>query len=185
MLSQCLMSPFQIIWDKRFDGAVEGQTCFCSLDGVDFKILEPIPFDKRWYSHKFRGPGIRYEIGLNIRSGDMVWTNGGYPCGDFPDLKLAREAYVFSVNDGELTIADKGYKDDQFFILPNDNNKRTHRRVMARHETVNKRMKQFLILKHPFRNNLRKHPMVFRAVANLVQLMLENGEPLFDIFQNR
>lgn len=141
--------------------------------------MEPIPFNRRWFSHKFRAAGIRYEIGLNIRTGDMVWTNGGYPCGEWPDIKLAREAYVFSVNDGERTMADKGYKDDRFFILPNARNKNVQKRIMSRHETVNKRMRQFHILKHPFRNNLRKHPMVFQAVANLVQLMIENGEPLY------
>lgn len=41
-------------------------------------------------------------------------------------------------------------------------------------------MKKFWILKHPFYHNLQLHPTVFKAVANLVVLMLENGEPLFN-----
>lgn len=52
---------------------------------------------------------------------------------------------------------------------------------MARHETINKRVKQFNILSVPFRNNLRKHPLVFSAIVNLTQISLENGEPLFKI----
>lgn len=170
-----------MIWEKRFENAVRGQTCFTSLDGVDFKILEPYPFDKKWFSHKFSGPGVRYEIGLCIRTGFVVWKHGGYPCGTYPDLKLAREAYVDSLNSNEKTLADKGYKDTRYFILKNNENSHLHKLIMARHETVNKRIRQFFVLKYTFRHNLKKHPIVFHAVLNLTQLMIENGEPLFSI----
>lgn len=170
----------QIIWNNRYDGAVQSQTCFVSIDGVDFKILEPKPFDPKWYSHKFRGPGLRYEIGLNIRNGHIVWAFGGYPCGEYPDLLLAREAFVLALNYNERAMADKGYK-DPLFILPNANNGSRHKFFMCRHETVNKRLRQFNILKIDFRHDRQKHPMVFHAVANLTQLMIENGEPLFNV----
>lgn len=168
-----------MIWENRFNGRVDGQTCFCSLDGVDCRIKEPQPFSTRWYSHKFKGPGLRYEIGLNIRTGDIVWKNGGYPCGEYPDISVARQAYVFFVNDNEKTIADLGYQDEKFFILPKDSYNAIHSRILSRHETVNKRLKQFRVLKVEFRHNIAKHPMVFHAVVNLTQLMLENGSPLF------
>lgn len=109
----------------------------------------------------------------------MVWTHGGYPCGQYPDLRLAREAYIWSVNPGEKTVADHGYNDPQYFIRKTANNIKLHTRIMSRHETVNKRMKQFKILKNVYRNKLEKHPIVFHAVANLTQLMIENGHPLF------
>lgn len=153
------------------------------MDGVDFKILEPTPFSTIWYSHKFRGPGIRYEIAINIRTGDIVWTHGGYPCGEYPDLKLAREAYTLLVNPGEMTIADKGYNDALYFIQKTPRNVETHSLIMSRHETVNKRMKQFNILRYPYRHTLNKHPQVFQAVANLTQLMIENGQPLFSVLK--
>lgn len=159
--------------------SLPGQTAFVSLDGVDFKIDEPKPFNPLWCSHKFRGPGLRYEIGLNIRTGYIVWAYGGYPCGEFNDLKLARELYMPSVNKGEKTLADKVYKDKDFFILPNAVNRVTHNRIMARHETVNKRIRHFKILKKTFRHELTKHPMVFHAVVNITQIIFENGEPLF------
>lgn len=110
-----------------------------------------------------------------------MWEHGGYACGEFSDLKLAREAYVHSVDRFEKTLADKGYRDANFFILKNVQNKKIHGKIMARHETINRRMKQFQALKQVFRHDLQKHPMVFSAVANLTQLMLENGEPLFRI----
>lgn len=134
----------------------------------------------RWFSHKFRGPGLRYEIGLNIRNGNIVWAFGGYPCGEFTDLKLAREAFEQAVDDNERVMADLIYL-DPLFIIPNDINGDQHKRIMSRHETVNKRLRQFLILKTEFRHDRQKHPMVFRAVANLTQLKLENGEPLYGV----
>lgn len=172
----------QFHWEERFDGAVSGQTSFCSLDGLDLKIQEPTPFSTKWFSHKFRGPGLRYEIALNIRKGEIVWVHGGYPCGLYPDLKLAREAYVDLVNPGERSVADKGYNDAIYFILKTARNARDHSTIMARHESVNKRMKQFKILKNTYRHSLEKHPLVFHAVANLTQLMLKNGYPLFSLF---
>lgn len=157
------------------------QSCYCSLDGVDFKIQEQFPFNPKWYSHKFHGPGIRYEIGLNIRSGDVVWKFGGYPCGEFPDLKLARQSYVHAVRAGEKTIADRGYPDDTFFILPNNLNANKHKRIMSRHETINKRIRHFKVLKETFRHDLDLHPIIFHAVVNLVQLQIQDGEPLFTV----
>ena len=37
-----------------------------SVDGTDFLINEPKPFDNCWFSHKFRGPGLRYEVEVSI-----------------------------------------------------------------------------------------------------------------------
>lgn len=65
----------------------------------------------KWFSHKFKGPGIRYEVGLCIKTGKIVWVNGAYPCGFWPDLKIARASYIYQVDANELTLADKGYRD--------------------------------------------------------------------------
>lgn len=163
----------KINWESRMDLSVAGQTCFTSLDGVDFKILEPSPFSPVWFSHKFRSAGLRYELALNVRTGFMVWVNGGYPCGMYSDLRLAREAFVLFLNDGERSLADKVYKDHKYFILPNTYNTKQHNLIMARHEIQ--------ILKQEFRNAIHKHPMVVHAVANITQVMLMNGHPLFSV----
>jgi len=57
-------------------------------------INEQSPFSPRWYTHKLNGPGLRYDIGLNIATGDVVWAYGGYPCGSYSDLKL-QENFMF------------------------------------------------------------------------------------------
>ncbi len=171
----------KIIWENRKNGAAQGQTAFCSLDGADFKIDEPTPFSPKWFSHKFRGPGLRYEVALCVRTGHIVWVNGGYACGEYTDLMVARQAYVKFMEPGERTFADKGYRDKNFFILPSWQNSTLHGRIMARHEHVNRRMKQFQALKQVFRNDKRKHSIIFYAVANLTQLMFENGSPLASV----
>lgn len=119
-------------------------------------------------------------MGLNIRTGFMVCVFGGYPCGLYPDLKLSREVFVPSLKTGEQAMADKGYKDPHF-ILPNPENSELHGLIMSRHETINGRLKSFRILGQVFKHSLQKHPMIVSAVANVTQLMLQNGHPLFSV----
>lgn len=65
---------------------------------------------------------FRYEIGLNIYNGNnIVWAFGGFPCGAYPDIKIARELYVNMVDPGEMTVADDGYRDGNYFIYPQAN----------------------------------------------------------------
>ena len=52
-------------------------------------------------------------------------------------------------------------------------------RVQNRHETVNKRFKQFGIFKQSYRHDIGNHGDVFRSIAVILQIALENGEPLF------
>lgn len=167
--------------ENRFARSVPGQSCFNSLDGVDFRILEPTPFDSKWFSHKFKGPGLRYEIGLCIRTGHIVWTNGPYPCGQFNDIQIARDIYIHLLNEGELTLADKGYRDSTNFIFPNDNNNRRHKQIMSRHETLNSKIKKFEVLNQRFRHPLYRHPLCFHAVVNVTQLSIEFENGIYSI----
>lgn len=148
-----------------------------SLDGVDFRIREPIPFNKKWFSHKFKAAGIRYEIGISIETGEIVWASGGLPCGEWPDLKIARQLYVHYAKN-ELTLADKGYRGSVYFKQPTNI---IEKRILARHETLNGRLKNFLILSSKYRHPLKKHPRVFHAIVNIVQVCLTNEEPLFQL----
>ncbi|KAG9407624.1 hypothetical protein AC1031_002342 [Aphanomyces cochlioides] len=179
-----LISELDIIrWENRFIGAAEDARMFVSLDGTDMRIQEPRPFDRKWFSHKFHGPGLRYELGICIRTGHIVWSNGGVPCGQYPDLLLAREAYVHAVAPGEMTLADRGYRDPEFFVTPDTHNLSAglQKRIMARHETANARLKKFGALRLAFRHSLHLHHSCFQAIVNIVQLEIENESPLFSI----
>ena len=59
-----------------------------SVDGTDCMIQKPSPFSSKWWSHKFNGHGVRYEVGLGIQNGDIVWVNGTFTCGECPDIKI-------------------------------------------------------------------------------------------------
>jgi hypothetical protein len=143
------------------------------VDGTDFKIVQLAPFSKKWYSHKFNGPGLRYEVGLCIQTGDIVWIHGPFPPGDWPDLSIFRHALLHHLGDGERVEADAGYIGE----FPR------HVKTPV-HETVNKRFKQWGCLKQVFRHVhdlAYKHASVFRAVAVITQLAIEDGEPLYAV----
>ena len=78
-------------------------------------------------------------------------------------------------------IADGGYNDVNFFDFPNGHDDEKKRQILARHETVNARVKQFCCMRDIFRHALFLHPRFFHAVVNLVQLMIEHGEPLYSV----
>lgn len=150
-----------------------------SLDGTDFRIEEPTPFDRKWFSYKFKSAGLRYEVGLAIKTGKIVWLYGGFPCGQYNDLMIAREKLINFLQPQEKVLADKGYRDPRF-ILPNDENAARHKFIMSRHETINKRFKQFNALLDRFRHGPEKHPSVFYAVGNVLSKVLEE-EPLYSV----
>ena len=106
----------QIKFENRFMQDNES-ICKMTVDGTDCRIEEPQPFDRQWYSHKFRGPGVRYKIGLYIQTGCIVWVNGPFPCGSWPDLKIARADIFHKLAPGEKILADGGYIEMGEFML--------------------------------------------------------------------
>jgi hypothetical protein len=86
----------------------------------------------------------------------------------------------------EKAQADLGYRGEPgTIILPNEFDSRAVKKlkkdVRVRHETVNKRFKQFAILKELYRHSIDSHQAVFEAVAVLTQIALTNGEELYQV----
>jgi hypothetical protein len=129
---------------------------------------------------------LRYEIGLCIQTGHIVWKNGPFPCGKYPDLKISRLGVVELLNEGEMILADGGYRDGgQYHDTPTGYNtlgQRMKKVARARHETVNSRIRYFNILNHQFRGDRNKHWMVFHAIVNITQLGIEEGHSLFQVY---
>ena len=171
----------QLEWEDRFQLAPKGANTFVSLDSTDFRIMEPSPFNPKWYFHKFHGPGMRYEVRICMRTGDIVWAYGGFPCGEWSDLKLTRYAFVLGLQEGEKVIADRGYNDPNYFDFPNGENNAKKKEIMARHETFNGRLKQFSCLQDIFRHELCLHPLYFNAVVDVTQMTIQRGEPLYAV----
>lgn len=160
-----------------------------TVDGTDFKIQEPYPwkteFNRKFFSSKFKGPGLRYEIGVCIKTGFVVWYHGPFPCGAFPDIKIYNLKLKTLLLTGEKVIADKGYKGDFTVCTPLNASDEDHKKSMsisrARHETINRRFKQMQALKQVWRHDRTKHIFALEAVLALTQLEFENGHPPFQV----
>ena len=47
-----------------------GNKSLTTVDGTDMGVL--MKFAKNFMSHKFKGNGVKYEIGVNIQTGETV-----------------------------------------------------------------------------------------------------------------
>ena len=161
------------------------QICLITVDGTDFLIQEPSPFDPSYYSHKLEHAGLRYEIGVCIKTGWIVWINGPFPCGAWPDLRIARSALHYVLLGGELYVADGGYADSNGWSMTpnglNDFEQYQYALARARHKTINRVFKTYLCLRNMWRHEREKHSLVFHAIAVIVQLGLREGNHTFTI----
>ena len=124
-------------------------------------------------------------MGVCIQTGHIVWINGPFRAG-LDDLSIARQAVVRVVERGEKVEADGGYEGKPHYIsTPADavTGKQAKMKSSARHphEHGNSCLKIFKILEKPFRNDLEKHSLVFRAVAVITQLNIEIGFDLWEV----
>ncbi len=94
-----------------------------------------------------------------------------------PTCRLNRDAFINHLY-GDKALAEKGYQDNYYFVNPNGDQMKKN---LARHETVNKKAKQFYSMKNVFRHVLTLHSSFFRAVVNLTQIIIDNGEPLHEV----
>jgi len=160
-----------------------------TVDGTDFKIQEPKPFDRAWFSHKFKGPGVRYLVAVSVIKGYIVWVDGPYMCGKWPDNKIANEKFLPWLDEEEKYLADRGFRGAQKAITPyhlrgeeNGHLRRLASVARARHETANSRLKNWKIFSDVFGHDpVTQHGPVFDAVAKITQLEIENGRSLFSL----
>lgn len=173
-----------IVWENRKIGDI-GNDCLVSVDGTDFQIEE---HGRIFYCHKTKKSGLRYEVALGILSGNIVWVNGPFPCGAWPDIKIFRHSLASFLEQGERVEADNGYIGEapQYVKCPKsftngEEKSAMQKRVRARQETVNRRFKTWGCLGKRFRHDIPKHGDVFRAVAVITELSIQSGEALFDV----
>jgi len=148
------------------------------VDGTDFRINEPTPFSSSWFSHKFNGPAVRYEVAICIQTGWIVHVNGPFAAGRWSDINIARHLLCYLLGPGdEMAVADGGYQDGyEFFETPTGEHNADQKMksdARARHECVNGMFKTWKILKARYIGPLERHGDVFKCIANLTQLDLE------------
>lgn len=172
------------MWEARFFGDI-GNDALVTIDGTDMRVQKN--FDKRFFSHKFHSGGLRYEVGVCIMTGHIVWINGPFRCGK-NDIQIARQSVIHNLSKNEMVEADNGYKGENWHIrTPTAQHYRTEKEkdmkanARGRQEHVNERFKNFDVLNDTFRHGLHRHSSCFRAVAVLTQLNITNGQPLWQV----
>ncbi len=145
--------------------------------------VEYEPFNPARRSHKLNRPGLRYEVAISIATCYIVHINGPSLCGEWPDLRIARNWLHSRLGNDEYYLADTGYRCGQGPAITRNSLPR-HRqskfdRLMARHETVNRRFQEFAILGGKYRHEEIKHEEIFRCVAVLVQIDIARGHNVF------
>jgi DDE superfamily endonuclease len=176
--------------DNRFDGFDGSTNCLISVDGTHCPVMEPWPFDRKWYSQKFNGPGVKYEVGVCIKTGFIVWVNGPFVAST-NDATIFTNGLVHLLTEDEGVEVDAGYKGHPKFKSPSVNISRNQRQqkanVRSRHETINGRLKIYNVLNIAFRHMkpreemMEKHKKCFYSVAVITQTKFELGETSFDV----
>lgn len=179
-----LVSRTKICWENRLIGD-NGRAAKVTVDGTDFETVEYNPFNPGRRSHKFNHAGLRYEVAISIAKCYIVHINGPFICGAWPDIRIARTCLHEMLEPNEYYLADSGYRCGRGPALTRDSlpphRRSTFDRLMARHEIINRRFKEFAILGRRFRHEEEKHGDVFRCVAVLVQFDLAEGHVPFDV----
>jgi hypothetical protein len=83
-----------------------------TVDGTDFRVPQKRTATKgnTFASHKYAGKStLRYELGVSIMGGYLVWIQGPYPAGKYTDIKIFNKVLHHFLDPGEQVEADEGY----------------------------------------------------------------------------
>ena len=114
-----------------------------------------------------------------------MWANGPWRAGRYVDITIFRLGRLkeLLLEAGERAEADKGYRGEPEVIdLPDEGPSHLigpKARASMRHETCNKRFKNWGCMARSFRHGVALHSDCMHAITVLTQLSIENGEPLF------
>jgi len=178
----------QIDFDSHLDNDI-GNDCLISVDGTNFRIPQKGQARKGnpFGSHKYAGKSaLHYELGVDILGGNLVWTQGPYPAGAWPDIKIFTSCLAHFLEPGKRVEANDGYcglpdkvKCPKNMANPIENLK-MQGRFRSRHETLKGCLKNWGILSQVYHHDIWCHGNVFEACAVVTQLTIKNGEPLFE-----
>ncbi len=69
-------------------------------------------------SHKYAGKSaLCYKLGVDILMGNLVWIQGLYPAGAWPDIKIFTSCLAHFLEPYERVKANNGYRCDHFCCL--------------------------------------------------------------------
>jgi len=142
--------------------------------------------DKKFYSHKFNGPGLAYELALDIWEDRLVWMRGPFKAGK-GDYDIFQEELRKKMPRGKVAVVDRGYKKkgDNKVAPPNSHDEaqlqKFKARARMRQENFNCRIKKYDCLKYDFRHSMERHGDCFEAVCVICVYEMELVSPLFQV----
>ena len=154
-----------------------------SVDGTNYKVPEQ---GLLFFSHKFGESGVRYEITLCLLTGDCVWVYRPFEYGPWSDINIFNHSLKHHLSPFERVEADDGYvggaplhiKCLTSFTNPEET-LFMQQRIRNRKETINKRLKQWGILKQVYQYDIGEHSYVLRAILVLIQTAINNSKNFF------
>jgi hypothetical protein len=184
-----LASSHKILKKKIFFQARKrtGLNSSVAIDSTDCPIERPASLIQRlFYSGKSKIHCVKYEVGVDVVDGLIVWLYGCVP-GSYHDLTITRMSGIAQhLLPGEFLFGDKAYTDPCFIspvrglpehlTVDQKTYNLVHSSIRVKVENTFARVKNFKIMSCPFRNDLTLHPIVFYVICNLVNV---------DIFLNK
>lgn len=154
------------------------------MDATECPIHRPLDWltQRQYYSGKKKKHTIKYEVGVHLSTGRIVWLVGGIP-GSIHDMKMAQENGILQqLLEGEWILADKGYTSSNLPFLTPIKDPQTEEelqwnsfinqtRVIV--ENTYGRIKTFGSVKSNWRHNIDLHPLMFKVVCILVDIDLQ------------
>ena len=178
LICELTLPHAQVRWEDRLLSGIPvddgNNIVHITVDGTDLQIREPQLFNPHWYSHKFKGAALRYEIGVSVVSGCIVWVHGPFSAGLYNDQSIFNLKMLNSLSSREKVLGDKGYGGPKIVhrLSTNGTVDTLSKNLRAHHEQINGRIKSFQSMSQKWRHSIKKHGFCFFAIANIVQLKI-------------
>jgi hypothetical protein len=88
--------------------------CLMTVDGTDFRVPQKgmATIGNAFASHKYTGKSaLRYELGMSILGGDLVWIQGPYPVRMYTDIKIFNKVLHHFLDPGSKSRPTRGTLD--------------------------------------------------------------------------
>ena len=108
---RCSLVKPQIDFKSRLVGN-KLNDCLMTINGTDFCIQQKGITKKgnAFGSHKYSGKSaLQYKLDIDILKGNLVWVEGLYPAGAWPDIKIFLNTLVGHLLPGKCVEANNGY----------------------------------------------------------------------------
>ena len=114
-------------------------------------------------SHKFRGAGLRYEIGIAVSTERIVWLHGPFPAGKENDQGIFNPKTSQKLLENEKVLGDSGYAGPKVLhgSLSGDLENNFAAKLRSYHERINGRIKFFVCMSQRWRHELDKNRLCF------------------------